>query len=190
MKRFTIFIKRIFVLLAFMALTANSSVWGQACDYFTAANSSTVAGWTEQVGDWAIDNNTLQPPATAVWNYITRDGSTQTNGCVTLRATYTGTAATKFIGAVGRYSSPTSYLMAKIQDNGSAGYWDSYFIYENETIIANATGLNFGTDVNIALEYNGTAISMKIDTDLNGTWDYTYTATSTTTNAGLCGVGA
>lgn len=190
MKRFTIFIKKIFVLLAFLALTANSSVWGQACDYFTAANSTTVTGWTEQVGDWQIYNNTLQSPATAEWNYITRDGSTQTNGCVSLRATYTGAAGTKYIGAVGRYSDASNYLMAKIQDNGSAGYWDSYFIYENGSIIANASGLNFGTDVNIALEYNGTAISMKIDTDLNGTWDYTYTATSTTTNSGLCGVGA
>jgi len=190
MKKFTILIKRIFVLVAFLALTANSSVWGQACDYFTAANSTTVTGWTEQVGDWSIYNNTLQPPATAVWNYITRDGSTQTNGCVTLRATYTGTSEVKYIGAVGRYSSPTTYLMAKIQDNSSSGYWDSYYIYENESIIANASGLNFGTDVNIALEYNGTAVSMKIDIDLNGTWDYTYTATSTTTNAGLCGVGA
>ena len=184
-------IKKIFVITVLFVLSTNISVRGQACDYFTAANSTNVTGWTEQVGDWSINNNTLLSPATTVWNYITFNGSTQTNGCVTARATYGSTTETKYVGVVGRYNSSTSYLMAKIQDNGTVGYWDSYFIYENDVIISSVTsGLNFGTDANIQLEYNGTSVTMRIDTDLNGTWDYTYTATSTTTNSGLCGVGS
>ena len=59
--------------------------------------------------------------------------------------------------------------MAKLQDNtGTSGYFDSYFIYSNNSVIAYATGQNFGTDANVRLSYTGTSVVLKIDTNRDG----------------------
>jgi hypothetical protein len=47
--------------------------------------------------------------------------------------------------------------------------------------------LNFGSDANIQVEYIGPNVTLRIDPDRNGTWDYTYTAVVSNTGAGLCG---
>jgi hypothetical protein len=82
--------------------------------------------------------------------------------------------------------------MAKIQDNSACGYWDSYWIYydNGNVLVSSGTGLNFGTDANIQMEFAGTLVTFRIDPDRNGTWDYTYTGTVATTAAGLCGAGS
>jgi hypothetical protein len=184
--------KKTFALFVLGLSVLGFRVNAQTCDDFNRANSTTISGWTEQVGDWNILSNTLAAPASAQWNYITFDGSTQTDGCMTAKALYTGSAGTKFIGLTSRFTSTSSNLMVKLQDNNSAGYWDSYFIYEGGTNIISSisSGMNYGTSPTIQLEYVGTAVTFRIDTDDNGTWDYVYTATTSVTSAGLCGVAA
>jgi hypothetical protein len=168
---------------------ATSAPTGLTCDYFDRANSTTVSGWTEQEGDWAINSYRLQSQALASWQWITFDGSSQADGCITGRLIYPAGTMTKAAGLVARYASSSVNIMAKLQDNtGTSGYFDSYFIYSNNSVIAYATGQNFGTDANVRLSYTGTNVVLKIDTNRDGTWDYTYNATVTNTSAGLCGV--
>jgi hypothetical protein len=181
--------KKYSLLTALLIVTANLAALCQTtCDYFNEANSTIVNGWTEQSGDWAVSNNALQSPAATSWNFITFDGSSQADGCITARVTHNGIAETQFMGLVARYTSDVSNLMVKVQDNSSAGYWNSYFIYCNDINISNGnTGLNFGNDIYINLEYVGPNVTLRIDTDMNGTWDYTYTTMVSNTGAGLCG---
>jgi hypothetical protein len=164
---------------------------GLTCDYFDRANSTTVTGWTEQSGNWAINSYRLQSEALGSWQYITFDGSSRADGCITGRLIYPAGTAVKAAGLVARYASSSVNIMAKLQDNaGSSGYFDSYFIYNNNSVVVYASGLNFGTDANVQLSYTGTSVTLKIDTNRDGTWDYTYNATVTNTSAGLCGVNA
>ncbi len=163
-------------------------VAGQTCDYFNYANTNTVTGWTDQSGDWTVFNNQLQAPLATSWNFITYDGSSQTDGCITARVKYSTPSGTQFMGLTGRYNSPSSNIMVKVQDNTSCGYFDSYFIYDGSGSVSYAEGFNFGTDLIMQMEYNGSNVTLRIDPDRNGTWDYTYTATVTVTGSGLCGI--
>ena len=177
--------KKLFILL--FILIANFTVWGQACDYFNIPNSTVVPGWIEQVGDWEISGNTLMSPAVSQWNYITYNGSGPADGCISGRAIY-GSTQVQFMGLAARYNGTSINIMCKIQDNSSCGHWDSYWIYYNYwTLAASGTGLNFGTDANIQMEYVGTLVTFRIDVDRNCTWDYVYTGTVPTIAAGLCG---
>jgi hypothetical protein len=40
------------------------------------------------------------------------------------------------------------------------------------------------------MEYTGAVVTLRIDIDRNGTWDYTNTVTVSNTGSGLCGIGA
>jgi hypothetical protein len=161
------------------------------CDDFNRINSTTVAGWTEQTGDWQITNNMLQNPNYPEWMYITADGTSQADGCITLRAIYGTPVQLKFVGAVARYNGHNSNILFKIQDNQSTGYWDSFWVYTNgNSLNFYSTFHNFGTDAIIQLEYTGSNVTIRIDIDRDGIWDYTNSGTVGNTSAGLCGVGA
>lgn len=178
------------LLLAILALFIFSlKTYAQGCDDFDRANSSTINGWTEQSGDWAINNNQLLSSASAGATYCTFDGSTLTDGCVNGRITYSGSADVKYGGLVARYTGPNNTLLAKVQDNTGSGFFDSYWIYSEGSIISSGTGLNFGTDVNMQLTFSGLSITLSIDTDRNGTWDFVYNASSVVVTSGLCGTG-
>jgi len=159
------------------------------CDDFNIANTSVIPGWTEHQGDWTIDNNRLKTPPTAAWQFITMNGSTLADGCVTARAIYGTPSQTKFVGVVGRYVSDMSYVMLKIQDNGSSGYWDRCFITYNDNNVHDFSG-NFGTDAIIQLEFSGTTLIARVDVDQNGVWDYVETVNVAATSSGLSGIGA
>lgn len=161
------------------------------CDDFNRGNSTNVTGWTEQSGDWQISNNMLQTPGVDVWEYITADGTAQTDGCITVRAKYNSQAQIKFVGAVARYTASNSNIMFKIQDNSSSGYWDSYFLRTNGifgSIDLFLTGQDYGTDATIQMEYTGSNVTVRIDTNNDGTWDHTNSGTVGNTTAGLCGI--
>lgn len=163
------------------------------CDDFNRANSTNVVGWTEQSGDWQIYNNMLQiAPSASGWRYITVDGSAQTNGCITGRAIYGSISSVKFVGLVARYASGTSNIVFKIQDNTETieDYFDSYWLYVDDALVTFTTGNNFGTDAIIQMEYTDANVTVRIDTDRNGTWDVTDNATVSNLNSGLCGVGS
>lgn len=164
------------------------------CDDFDRANSTNVVGWTEQSGDWQIYNNMLQIPVSTTadlqyWRYITVDGSAQVNGCMTGRAIYGSVSRVKFVGLVARYVSWSSRILFKIQDNSGVGYFNRYFLYVDGNMLK-ATSGNFGTDAIIQMEYTDADVTLRIDTDRDGTWDVTDIATVSNLNSGLCGVGS
>jgi hypothetical protein len=97
----------------------------------------------------------------------------------------------KAAGLAARYSTTNVNIIAKLQDNaGSSGYWDSWFIYCNNSIVTYATGVNYGTDAIIQLSFTGTSVVFRIDTNRDGIYDYSHSATVTNTDPGLCGVNA
>jgi hypothetical protein len=163
-------------------------VFSEFCDNFDRANSSTVNGWTEHVGDWTINSNMLQSENNSIWQYITRDGSSKTDGCLTARAIYSSGSGVKSAGLLARFSSTLSCVMAKIQDNTICGYFDSYFIYCNGGLITYETGLNFGTDAIIQMSFSGGNVVFRIDTNRDGIYDHSYNVTVTNLAAGLCGI--
>jgi hypothetical protein len=162
----------------------------QNCDDFNRVNSTVVAGWTEVVGDWEIFSNQLRSQASSTWQWITFNGSTQANGTINCRATYGSGLSVRAAGITARFESASSYVLAKIQDNSMSGSWDSWFIYCNGATITYGSGVNYGTDANIQLEYDGANVVFKIDTNRDGIWDHTHTATVTKVSAGLCGAQA
>jgi hypothetical protein len=122
-----------------------------------------------------------------VYNFITLGGSTQTDGCITLRANYETAAQVKFVGIICRYTDANTRIMFKIQDNGTSGYFDRCFIDNNGSNLVYFDG-NFGLEPVIQLEYSGTTVTARVDVEDDGVWDYTQTAIVSNVNNGLCGI--
>jgi len=159
------------------------------CDDFNVPNTPTLTGWTVQSGSWEILNNSLYHPSGS-GDVITVDGSDAVDGLVTATALYEGVAGVRYMGLVGRYNAGGQHILFKIQDNASAGFWDSYFVYIPSTGSLILTGQNFGTDPIIQLEYVGADITIRIDIDKDGTWDHTNSTTTTYLDSGLSGLEA
>ncbi len=160
------------------------------CDYFNVPNTTTIAGWTEQSGDWQVFDNKLKTPGTTAWSNLTVDGSSQVDGCITARAIYGSPAEVKFVGLLGRYTLSGAKILFKIQDNGIvSGVWDTYFVIVDGTYVSSGTG-SYGTDAIIQMEYVGSNVTVRIDTDRDGIWEVTDTFTVSNTSSGLCGVSA
>ncbi|MFH0894301.1 MAG: T9SS type A sorting domain-containing protein [Bacteroidota bacterium] len=172
-------------LISVLLITVNS--FAQTCDYFNYPNTTTVTGWTEQAGDWSVSSNTLAAPVAASWNWITNDATgTVTDGCITGRATYS-TTQLQFMGLTGRYTTPINNIMLKVQDNGGSGYWDSWFLYCNDVSVGNMSGQNYGSDLNFKLSMSGANVTIMIDKERDGVWEFDSTMVVSNTGAGLCG---
>jgi hypothetical protein len=170
--------------------TSDASRNGTFCDDFNIPNTEEIPGWTAQTGIWQVYNNMLETPNYPQWEYITVDGSSQADGCITGRAIYGSPVQLKFVGLIARYANTGSHLMLKLQDNDPSGLgdWNSYWLYiGNSTVVDWGTG-NFGTDAIFQMEYTGSNVTIRIDPDRDGTWDFTKTVTVSFTSAGLCGV--
>jgi hypothetical protein len=174
-------------IIAFILSLPIAVVSQNTCDYFDYPNSTNIPAWTEQVGDWQIIDSSLHAPGTTVYNYITLGGSTQTDGCITLKANYETAAQVKFVGIVCRYTDANTRILFKIQDNGTSGYFDRCFIDNNGSNLVYFDG-NFGLKPVIQLEYSGTTVTARVDVEDDGVWDYTQTAIVSNVNNGLCGI--
>lgn len=171
-----------------IGLFASTASIAQVCDDFNIANTSTIPGWTEQSNDWSIESNMLKSPAATSWNFATKDGSTTTDGYVSGRAIHNGVGQTQFMGIAARYTSDVANIMFKVQDNSSAGYFNSYFLScDNNNVLTVSTGLNLGTDLNFKMEFSGSAVYLYIDIERDGIWDIDTTVAVTNTGSGLCG---
>lgn len=155
------------------------------CDDFSVPNTTTIDGWTEVTGDWQIVDNMLQTPG-GFNQQITLDGSSQADGIITVRGLYTGAAGVRYVGIMARYTSASSKILFKIQDNASTGNWNKYFVYLPDGSI-NGEG-DFGTDAIFQIEYVGADITIRIDSDRDGIWDHTNSTTTTYLSDGLCGI--
>lgn len=158
------------------------------CDDFNVPNTTTINNWTEVSGDWEILDQKLHSP-TGSGKQITVNGSDAVDGILTCTAIYEGGPNVRYVGLIARKSGG-GYILFKIQDNYSVGYWDSYYIYAPGTSVQVSGGNNFGTDPIIQLEYSGQDITVRIDTDKDGNWEVENTTTTTLTSTGLCGVEA
>lgn len=180
--------KRYLLLMVVYLLTGNTISYSQAWENFNTTSTTNLPQWTEQLGDWYIDGQKLMPPSSMEQNYITYNGSSISNGSVTAIATYPRVTGQRGVGLTARYVSSTSNITAEIRDNSNAGYWDSYFIYNNDNIVAKRNGLNFGRDVKMQLEFNGNIATFRLDTNRNDSWDYVINVMVSNQSAGLCGV--
>jgi len=176
----------IIIIIFSLKFSAKSQI---TCDDFNVPNTTTISGWTEQSGDWQILNNMLRTPGNILWEYITFNGSSRTDGCITARAIYDTPSQVKFVGVVGRYSSTTSNIMFKIQDNTNTGTWNKCFFVVDGSSVFSFDG-NFGTDAIIQMQFSGANVTVRIDVERDGIWDYTNSTTTTQISSGLCGVGA
>ncbi|MBK9035920.1 MAG: hypothetical protein IPL61_32500 [Myxococcales bacterium] len=173
-------------------VTATFTLAVTNCDSFAVANTTTIPNWTENVGDWVIDSQRLRiNQAGGIYaNNITKNGSSQLNGCARLTALHAGAAAGEVVGIVLRWQSPANYVVALVQDNGGSGFFDSAWLYQMPLadIGGALTGRNFGTSPNLEACITGTAVTLRIDANQDGTYETTTSGTTTITTAGLAGV--
>ena len=176
-----------------VAMTVTASfLMSATCDDFNRANGTVVSGWTERVGDWAIDAGHLRDTTTgsAYSHVATMDGSTQTNGCVRWTALHDGSHSVVASGGVLRWSAPDSYIVALVQDNGASGQFDSVWVYQYPAVMSIGSILSgsYGTSPNVEVCVNGTAVTVRVDAGRDGTYETSGSGTTTLTTAGLSGL--
>ena len=161
-----------------------------SCDEFERPDSTTVVNWTERRGDWRIDGTRLTSEATSIIQHITYNGVDQADGCVKGRAVHGIGTDFQSIGVLARYSSTANNIRAMLVDNDDSGYWDSYQIIQGTTLLASGHDYNFGADAYIQLRYIAENVRFRVDTDRNGSWDYTFNHEVSWTGSGKAGVSA
>ncbi|MGE3547387.1 MAG: hypothetical protein AB7L28_25900 [Kofleriaceae bacterium] len=125
-------------------------------------------------------------------NHVTRDGTMIEDGAIEATAIYGAGTNIRAIGLLGRWTATDSYVLAVVQDNASAGNFNSMWIYEYASS-ANATSLAFnlavalGTNPDLRLELAGDQVTLRVDVDRDGTFDQSLTGT--TTRLGVGGIG-
>jgi hypothetical protein len=175
-----------------IAVTATFDPPSANCDAFTTANGTAIPGWSENVGDWVIDGNRMRiNQAGGIYsNNVTKVGSMQSDGCGRLTAIHAGGAAGEVVGVVLRWQSPGNYIVALVQDNSGSGMFDSAWLYQMPLadiggFIVNQT---FGQSPRIEACVTGTAVTLRIDANQDGTYEVTRQGTTTITAPGLTGV--
>jgi hypothetical protein len=182
--------KRYLPLMCVFLLAGNTFLNAQAWENFNTTSTTNLPQWTEQSGDWYIEGQKLNPPSLMEMNYITYNGSTIPDGCITAIATYPRVSGHRGAGLTARYTSNAANITAEIKDIENAGYWNSYFIYNNGNIVAKGYGLNFGRDVKMQFEFTGSMAILRLDTNRNDSWDYVFNAIVSNQSSGLCGIAA
>jgi hypothetical protein len=177
------------------ATTVTATFIATMCDAFNIADTTTIPGWTERAGDWVVSAARLRDgtgtTGTFYNRHITMDNSTQTNGCVRFTAVYSGPGTIASAGAVLRWTPPANYVVALVQDNFSSGNWNASWIYQfpggGDIGGGNVAG-TFGTTPNVEACVSGTAVTLRIDANQDGTYETTHNGTTTIAGAGLSGI--
>jgi hypothetical protein len=161
------------------------------CDSFTTADSTTVPGWTERQADWQISGGRLRHSSNGgvYSNVITRDGSTQTDGCGRLTAFATASSV-QAAGVVLRWTAPGTYVVALIQDNDSNGTFDRIYIYQYPGVsdIGGSIAIPATSSADIEACVSGSTVTLRVDGDRNGTYETMSSATTSLGGAGLTGI--
>jgi len=168
-----------------LMLSAGPALSQAVLDTFPYANGTTIPGWTERRGDWAISNGQVILSTTpANYNYLTKDGLIYRDSVTEVTIIYEGVISRVQAGGLTsrHYGGPnnTNLIMCAIQDNSpSPGVgFDSLWSYEYG-------GPGFAVQTNLPLflacrarmvTVDNTAITY-VDTDQNGTWDVVNTIT-------------
>jgi len=160
------------------------------CDSFDNPDATAVLGWDQWWGNWDISGKRLHSENYPDDKFITFGDTDLADGCITARSIHPGmTTGPTSSGLVARFDSPTTNIRGFLSDGTSMGSWDSIHIYEDHsTLVSSLTGLSLGNDADIQFEFNGTAVTFRVDSDRDGSWDVEHSATVTTTAAGSVGV--
>lgn len=166
------------------------------CDGFEIPDTTVIPGWTEHStsGDFSIVGGQLQTTATmnVYQNTITMDGTTETDGCATIDLNYGAGNTVRAIGVVLRWTSPTDFIVALVQDNGSGtSVFNSMWIYEypgEVQVAANFMVGSLGAAPSIRAEVVGTQVTLQVDVDRDGIYDQSISGTTTKLDPGLDGV--
>lgn len=178
---------RLLVLAVVMAVPGSQAQIG---DNFNIPNTSTIPGWTEAVGDWQITNQELHAQASASWQYITYDASAGT-GDFTLTSSiyYQGGPRVVFIGHLHRYRGTGDCILIKMQDNSSSGNFNRCFLYDQGIgMVGYYDVIAPFTSAVVQTEVTGNQVTLRIDNNMDCTWDETTTWTTGISGTGLLGV--
>ena len=174
-------------------LCAGTSV---ECSGFGGADSSTIPGWTERVGDFATSSERIYTGtgSSGYRNVATRDGSIQTDGCGRMSTAYGSGSGVRSLGIVLRWTVGGSYIVAVIQDNsgGSSAQFDSMWIYEyigpTQRHLAGGMSIALGTSPDVRASVTGTSVLLQADVTGDGVFDADMTAMTSIVGAGLTGL--
>jgi len=163
-------------------------------DTFSVNQSNGAPGWTVQSGGWSVSGGQLQTNGAATWSYITKDGFKPVNCVIDIEAFYTPSGV-QFAGCTTRFTSSSSTVMCKIQENTTATPdFDRSFIYEQGGSGSTYSDLTtkVATSANVRLIVAGNQAWMQHDFDKDGRYDQTIGPKTLTTvlGAGLIGANA
>jgi len=175
-----------------------AAVSQQFFDPFNYPSSTTIPGYTEQVGDWKAVGGAVECQAGISSQTLIRNGITDLDCCVETLAIYNmSVPGLQRTGPVARFSgsgSSASYFYLKVQDNAAPrDGWDTYWLYHQGTSGSAIINGSISPPAKAARarmqlvdEPGLVRIHVFIDTDLDGRWDITQTAT-TTRGLGIAG---
>ena len=163
-------------------------------DRFNAPDSSTITGWTERLGDWQIATNRVRHANTggAYTHHMTRDNSSQTDGCASLTAVATPVSGNTIqaAGVVLRWTAADSYVVGLVQDNINAGVFNTLYIYQypGTTQLATLGNQALGATPRVQLCVTGNQVTLRADAANDGTFESMVTGTTSLAGAGVAGV--
>ncbi len=158
-------------------------------DHFNYPNGATIPGWTKNVGGWGIRNGRLHGTGSG-WRYITHIGL-KAKDCVLDGEFFFAGTGIQFGGFVARYpgNGTSNLVMCKIQNNGGKPDFDSCFLYEvpGKYINKHISGGTMSAYCRfIVLDNQGW---MLVDTNKDGTYDFTLGPKTFTNVLGIGRVG-
>ncbi|MDP7062780.1 MAG: hypothetical protein QF489_07600, partial [Planctomycetota bacterium] len=176
-------------------MTSNSSRAAAACDDFDRANSSSMGpDWIEQAGDIEILGNrghglinfSLMTHVSASGPYI---GST-------VSTDFDHGGGLVYVAAVAGYSSLTSCVFVKIQDNDTDGFYDRVFFYNgnsngswgSSTYYYDLATPTLSGTITLSFDPGGDIAILDVDNDASGSTE-TFTADNLLLIAGNLGTG-
>lgn len=167
---------------------------GAAQVYTDTFTSTSLLGWSMSGGTWKVTSlNQLQADPTRTYQYLAWDAAKAQNAAVEIKVFYNKTVAgLQFGGGALRFIKHRDCVMNKTQDNNSSGDFDRFYVYDDPGS-SNYMDPKAHTSTVVRLLAIGTALVGRLDTDMDGKWDYTVLRTSTKTvvagKAGISGYG-
>ena len=132
MKRTTSILSLLALLLLF---TCPAMTQAMLLDDFNRADSTDMGpNWTERDGDFYIENNQARSSG-AVWSRMTYNGATSNE--IYVDTFYdTDPDRVQFTALILGYSDLANHLLVKVQDNSTAGDYNSYFFYYGQSLFS------------------------------------------------------
>jgi hypothetical protein len=184
-------------LILVAGLAACGLAYAQSDDFNRPDGTNMGPNWTEQVGDWRIENQQARSAATATNELMTFNDFHSTQPTVQADVYYLGSARVVYAALVSRYLNSGQNLFIKVQDNNGNGDFERVFFYQgnNGGAWPGMTGGNYFVDVTpftsarIWTVVSGTDITLNVDRDMNGIAEDTLTRGNIPAGGDMIGLG-